>query len=249
MEVHAHSHTPRKKWSHYFWEFFMLFLAVFCGFLAEYQLEHKIERDREKQYMKSLLSNLKADTMQLNQRMRFRKDKIAYFDTLMMLLKSPDLNKKTAAIYLNGFWAPIGARFLPNDGVLAQLKNAGGLRLIHKQVVVDSLLNYDTETKYMVDFENWERDRFIDVSAYEKVLDASVFEQNLQYKYPQEIFIFRTPAGNPPLLSYKKEDLDQFYNRIQLQKRLNAVIMNGFFKLQAKAGSLISLIEKEYHLE
>ena len=30
MEVHAHTHTPRKKWTHYFWEFLMLFLAVFC---------------------------------------------------------------------------------------------------------------------------------------------------------------------------------------------------------------------------
>ena len=36
MEVHQHTHTPRKKWTHYFWEFLMLFLAVFCGFLAEY---------------------------------------------------------------------------------------------------------------------------------------------------------------------------------------------------------------------
>ena len=43
MEVHAHTHTSRKKWTHYFWEFLMLFLAVFCGFLAEYQLEHIIE--------------------------------------------------------------------------------------------------------------------------------------------------------------------------------------------------------------
>ena len=50
MEVHAHTHTARKKWTHYFWEFLMLFLAVFCGFLAEYQLEHKIEKDREKQF-------------------------------------------------------------------------------------------------------------------------------------------------------------------------------------------------------
>ena len=37
MEVHSHSHTPRKKClpagkagTHYFWEFLMLFLAVFC---------------------------------------------------------------------------------------------------------------------------------------------------------------------------------------------------------------------------
>ena len=48
MEVHAHTHTSRKKWTHYFWEFLMLSLAVFCGFFAEYQLEHKIEKDREK---------------------------------------------------------------------------------------------------------------------------------------------------------------------------------------------------------
>jgi len=43
MEVHAHTHTARKKWTHYFWEFLMLFLAVFCGFLAENQREHMIE--------------------------------------------------------------------------------------------------------------------------------------------------------------------------------------------------------------
>ena len=34
MEVHHHSHPStssghRKKWTHYFWEFLMLFLAVF----------------------------------------------------------------------------------------------------------------------------------------------------------------------------------------------------------------------------
>lgn len=28
MEVHAHSHTPRRKWTHYLWEFIMLFLAI-----------------------------------------------------------------------------------------------------------------------------------------------------------------------------------------------------------------------------
>ena len=39
MEIHAPTHTPRKKWTHYFREFLMLFPAVFCGFLAEYQLE------------------------------------------------------------------------------------------------------------------------------------------------------------------------------------------------------------------
>ena len=52
MEIHHHAHGSdpdsstssghrgRKKWTHYFWEFLMLFLAVFCGFLAENQREH-----------------------------------------------------------------------------------------------------------------------------------------------------------------------------------------------------------------
>ena len=48
MEVHHRSHTTGKKWTHYFWEFLMLFLAVFCGFLAENQREHVIEKKREK---------------------------------------------------------------------------------------------------------------------------------------------------------------------------------------------------------
>ena len=62
MEVHTHTHTPRKKWTHYFWEFLMLFLAVFCGFFAEYQLEHKIERDRAKELAKSFYEELKGDS-------------------------------------------------------------------------------------------------------------------------------------------------------------------------------------------
>src|SRR4026209_724865 len=63
MEVHAHTHTARKKWSHYFWEFLMLFLAVFCGFLAEYQLEHKIEKERAIELALSFYNELKGDSL------------------------------------------------------------------------------------------------------------------------------------------------------------------------------------------
>jgi len=65
MEVHHHSHTARKKWTHFLWEFLMLFLAVFCGFLAENQREHYVEHQREKQFMKSLTEDLERDTLEL----------------------------------------------------------------------------------------------------------------------------------------------------------------------------------------
>ena len=35
MEVHRAFHSERKKFTHYLWEFLMLFLAVFCGSRAE----------------------------------------------------------------------------------------------------------------------------------------------------------------------------------------------------------------------
>jgi hypothetical protein len=50
MEVHAHTHTERKKWTHYLWEFLMLFLAVTLGFFVENQREHYIEKKRAKEY-------------------------------------------------------------------------------------------------------------------------------------------------------------------------------------------------------
>ena len=72
MEVHAHAHTDpahggtsRKRFTHYLWDFLMLFLAVYCGFLAENLREHKVETTREKQYIISMIEDLSADTTNL----------------------------------------------------------------------------------------------------------------------------------------------------------------------------------------
>src|SRR4026208_780720 len=92
MEVHAHTHTPRKKWTHYFWEFLMLFLAVFCGFLAEYQLEHVIENQREKKYIHSLIADLKEDTAAIKAVIDFNITKFHGLDTLAALLNQEPSN-------------------------------------------------------------------------------------------------------------------------------------------------------------
>jgi hypothetical protein len=99
MEVHHHSHTQRKNWTHYFWEFMMLFLAVFCGFLAEYQLEHKIEKNREKQYVKSFGEDLAADTTDLNSRISYCALTVKVADSLILLLSHPQKNKMAGNIY------------------------------------------------------------------------------------------------------------------------------------------------------
>ncbi len=131
MEVHAHTHTARKKWTHYFWEFLMLFLAVFCGFFAEYQLEHKIERDREKEYAKALYDEFYADSIVFASKINGRLGKEKDCDYLVSYIKDSSLTNLprdfypayTVVMYLITSYT-----FEPKDGILNQLKGSGSLR-------------------------------------------------------------------------------------------------------------------------
>src|SRR5215468_3336524 len=89
METHAHHlhKAPGKGFKHYFFEFFMLFLAVFCGFLVENFREHQVEKERAIQYMTSMVDDLQQDTAQMN--------KVLYVDSVM--LKGFDLLLATLA--------------------------------------------------------------------------------------------------------------------------------------------------------
>ena len=153
MEIHHHAHSPahdgspRKKWTHYFWEFMMLFLAVFCGFLAEYQLEHKIEKEKGRQYIRSFYRDLVTDTSAFTElitrfelKMAVLRTRPACYDTLTKDLRSEDC-------FWNLFYH---STFFPDliytDRTLQQLKNAGGLRLL-KPEDADSILQYDNLVK------------------------------------------------------------------------------------------------------
>src|SRR6476660_7225841 len=138
MEVHAHSHTEKKKWTHYLWEFLMLFLAVFCGFLAEYQLEHKIEKDREKQFIQTMVADLKSDTTQIAEIISYEYHREIMVDSLIELLSDIDHKKFGNEIYFYARSLTRPRYFFPNDRTLQQLKNSGSLRMIRNLSVSDS---------------------------------------------------------------------------------------------------------------
>src|SRR5688500_18371244 len=142
MEVHAHTHTPRKKWTHYFWEFMMLFLAVFCGFWAENQREHFIEHKREKKFIKSMISDLKDDLHQLDSVGKRREAKQLMIDSMLWILDQPNPDQYGNQLYYYSRWIPRPIRLINNDGTIQQLKNAGNLRLIRRQAAVNSIMKY-----------------------------------------------------------------------------------------------------------
>lgn len=116
MEVYHHQHTERKKFKHYLFEFFMLFLAVFCGFLAEYQLEHVIEHQKEKQYIESLISDLQDDVKSLDLQIDDEQRGIGELDSLIYLLNDAGLAKqKGDDLYYFGRMGPRSKPFSNNN--------------------------------------------------------------------------------------------------------------------------------------
>ncbi len=149
MDVHHHTNTARKKWTHYFWEFIMLFLAVFCGFLAEYQLEHKIEKTREKQYIRSFVEDLEADKASLDTRISYCELTIKRVDSAVAILNDPQLNNMAAEIYYFLRWMHRSDVFSVNDRTIVQLRNAGGMRLVSHKSVSDSMISYYKEVEHI----------------------------------------------------------------------------------------------------
>src|SRR5688572_1662230 len=142
MEVHHHAHTSRNKWTHYFWEFLMLFLAVFCGFLAENFREHKVEDLRAKQFARSLIQDLNNDTAAIHYYKRAAKNYNSICDTLLdlnkMQLEGPNATKFSFYTRFT-YWT---TRVAWNRTTFEQIKNSGSLRYF-KHSLLERLMNYD----------------------------------------------------------------------------------------------------------
>jgi len=244
MEVHAHTHTARKKWTHYLWEFLMLFLAVFCGFLAEYQLEHIIEHNREKQFIRSFIEDLKTDTAAIRQNITFRQNKMKAMDTLMLLLNSQQIKGHENDLYYLGRSFVRGVRFQSNDRTITQLKNSGSLRLIRNEQAADSMISYQKLVEYI--YYNQEDDRIERREAdplLSHIFYPSVFDKMVT------IDGITRPIDNPPLRSYDKYlHLDLAYYVHQL-KGSNLMIEVRLKLLNEKANNMIGFLKNEYHIE
>ncbi len=143
MEVHAHTHTERKKFTHYIWEFLMLFLAVFCGFLAENLREHQVEHQRERQYMMTMLEDLESDTALLAECVAFWDNINNSIDSIASAIQFPLGRTDFAKAYRHLSTALNYYGFNYNERTIAQLKNSGGFRLIRQREIANKITLYD----------------------------------------------------------------------------------------------------------
>ena len=246
MEVHAHTHTARKKWTHYLWEFLMLFLAVFCGFLAEYQLEHTIEHQREKQYIKSLIADLKSDQETLSQHILHVQTGLSRMDSVITILNTPSLISGNAGnLY---FLARIAPRLNPlstSNRTFDQLKNSGNFRLIR---------DINTSNKIMAYYEKFPLIRLLEsvneteFNEYKKIA-AKIFDPAVFLKMEgRDGGVMRT-TENPPLRTTDNELLQELSVFSVYMHGTKRGILATAGQLKVAGAELIEYLQKEYHLE
>ena len=245
MEVHHHSNTSGKKWTHYFWEFFMLFLAITLGFFVENQREHYVEHRREKQYMRSMIQDLQIDLKNIGLSQTEKERMIGFADSLTQLYIDGSYKENTGRFYYYARnFSTYQSLFIMTDGTLTQLKNSGGLRLIRKSEIVDSLQAYDNlfnqfrlsqerEDRYLMEY----RDLMV------KIFDIKTFDRMVK-TYPD----IDRPIGNPSLFMEDQLLINEMLIRVHIAKRNKLASLHYLFRLKEKAASMIELIKKEYQM-
>ncbi len=239
MEVHHHSHTENKKWSHHFWEFFMMFLAISASFFVENQREHYMDRVRAKQYMVSMLADLKSDSLNLEYYAFKNEDHIKGLDSLFTYIREFKNGQHPVKELYRLFddhatWV-LRARLA--DRTISQLKNTGGMRLIHVQEISDSILLYEERKRLLIDQGDGykrESDNLTDLSR--RLLDY-------RYFFPSDI------EAIPADLTINTALLFEFSNQIKILKDQMEFYVQYLREMLGHASSLIVLIRKKYHVK
>ena len=247
MEVHHHAHTARKKWTHYLWEFLMLFLAVTLGFLVENLREHYTEHKREKQYVQSFYEDLTADELDLESNIEYLRSQVKAADSLQLLMKNVTTKQPANQIYmyLREITRSSAGLLYPNDRTIVQLRNAGGMRLIKNKSVSDSMVGY-YRTVGIIQFlsENALDNKKSLREKYIPLLNAEDFDK---------IVDSTSRIINPPTILYLRNADPDIINSCLIEinriKNISSTLAIRIRRLKEKASRIKDFIKQEYHLK
>jgi hypothetical protein len=241
LGVSPGNHGHPGNWKGYLLEFVLIFLAVMLGFFAESYREALADKEKEEQYIRSLMVDLQTDVINIEAIQKHNADAKTMGDSLYYLLSLPDYSRFTNSIYFFGRSFSNREFFYMADGTLKQLNNAGGLRLIQHQDIVDSLQAYQfTYARVLAGQELKEVQLLTYRDVMCKVFDVGVFET-----MATDGEIIR-PKMNPKLFSDSKVLHNELLMRVNFVKRNNALLMRLLDQMKRKSIELQQLIRSEY---
>jgi hypothetical protein len=259
MEVHAHTHSPRKKWTHYLWEFLMLFLAVFCGFLAENKREHIVEVHRAKEYAKSLLNDMKEDTAEINGGILQNRFMVKAFDSCIAIGKKNIDNPFVPGVfYYYSRFTTTAYSIDWNKSTLTQLIQSGNLRYFQNKELVNKINQYHSLQGRIGsnnDQDYWSRNKILEIRSI--LLTAKYYEFFVPLKIAIEM---KGHLPDTPMDSLMQQQLslkpgsagimNEYLNHLMDRKWRNVRYIDELYPQALKmALEIIDMLKKEYHLK
>ena len=245
MEVHHHAHTARRKWTHYFWEFFMLFLAVTLGFFMENQREHYIEKNRANKYLDGLLIDVSSNNEALDSLIKENDILKKKCDTLIqwLLNDSATIDRFSFAKKL----VPANIRvFINRNENFEQMKSSGTLRYLDNTVLLQKILGYQ-HSATLAEWRSNENERklFFEryVPAIERNLDMACMQLNMTSDKTSQFNLL------PHIDVLRGEEAKKFRNEIGnmllIRTRTITVSMRTYYQLRDEGRRLVEEIKKE----
>jgi hypothetical protein len=247
MEVHHHPNVEKKGFKEYLLEGLMIFLAVFMGFIAENVREHIADQHREKEYMESLVKDLKLDTATLRLAVDLKEERLMAIDSILTYFRHNTNAKKVPVSMFNQIrrstWDMF---FIHHSGTIDQLKNSGGLRLIQKKRIIDSVEMYyqqvqRSEVRNNSYFENQQATYAISEKLWNAVDNIENF---------QDYYLTKKTYNGTGYMPINTVYLNEYLNNLV---RIRFITVNDrkqfAVDLKDNASHLIKLITKEYNLD
>jgi hypothetical protein len=232
--THRQNGVYKKPWK-YLFEFLMIFFAVFCGFIADNWREQLSEHKREKTFIKSIVEDLKSDTLESNIIIERLKIINKGLDSVLIELSSPGVLENSNNVFR--LWTKnMGLEvFVSNDRTIQQLKSSGELRLIRNKAVSDRIMKYDQTLKKYYTQSNLMYNAMTNMTYYSQLFDFINLNKN------QNIPV--------PLTEQGKKSLNQAYANLDLWNRGLIGLISWLEIVNEEGKSLVVFIQKEYHLK
>jgi hypothetical protein len=246
MEVHHHSHSSGKKWTHYFWEFFMLFLAVSAGFLVENQREHFVEHQRAKIYATNLYDELKKDTIQLNDLSRNLKNVSSKLDTFCTLVKEDHKQTVTNGMlyYYSSFVTNV-EYFSSNNTTIEQLKSSGNLRIMGNKLAYKiseyDRKNHELEKEYSLSKVEFSKMEDLHFKLFDIYISEKMFDERTVKPRDSAFLLTNLPVNKEPGL------MNQYTGWLKFESGIYKYQANRYLgQLKKIAIELLTILKEEY---
>ena len=243
MEVHHHSHHP-KKFKEYITEFIMLFAAVTLGFFAENVREHQIEKHREISYLKNVNEDLKLDIKNIDSVINQNTVRLQAMDTLFQAIKNNTIQDGDVYYYVRNL--ALRATFESSHIGLDQIKSAGGLRMIKNTDIISGIQQYERLISSIEKLENV-RERTLEQARFKM---AVVFDPSISYEMlsnqGEGIMRFKRPQQADAILLNNRNAVKELLNLVTFGLNTNRYLNNRLIELKKIGIKLDDAIIKEY---